>query len=144
MAPGMNAPLYSLEILRLAASLPEPRPLPRVDGEADKRSPVCGSVVRTAVQVEGGRLAAMSQQVSACAFGQASAALLAGSAAGKNAQELGTARGELADWLAGTRDDPGAIGSFVALEPARSKRARHAAILLPFDALIAAMAAARE
>ena len=43
LAPGMNAPLYTTEILRLAASLGEPRALEREDGRAELRSPTCGS-----------------------------------------------------------------------------------------------------
>ncbi|HEU0285149.1 MAG TPA: iron-sulfur cluster assembly scaffold protein, partial [Sphingomicrobium sp.] len=73
----MNAPLYTTEILRLAASLPAPRELERVDGSAEQRSPTCGSTVRLSVQVdEDGRVAALTQEVHACAFGQASASLL--------------------------------------------------------------------
>ena len=37
----MNAPLYTTEILRLAASLAEPRALAREDGRAELRSPTC-------------------------------------------------------------------------------------------------------
>ena len=68
----MNAPLYTVEILRLAASLPEPVELARADGSAEARSPTCGSVVRTEVSLaQDGRVEAVSQQVHACAFGQA-------------------------------------------------------------------------
>jgi len=60
----MNAPLYTTEILRLAASLKEPRPLDREDGRAELRSPTCGSRVTTAVRLdEQGRVAALSQTV---------------------------------------------------------------------------------
>ena len=45
----MNAPLYTTEILRLAASLPAPRELERVDGSAEERSPTCGSTIRLSV-----------------------------------------------------------------------------------------------
>ena len=43
----MNAPLYTTEILRLAASLGEPRELEREDGRAELRSPTCGSRIAT-------------------------------------------------------------------------------------------------
>ena len=45
----MNAPLYTTEILRLAASLKEPRQLQREDGRAEVRSPTCGSRIETVV-----------------------------------------------------------------------------------------------
>ena len=54
MAAVMNAPLYTIEILRLAGSLPDPVHLERVDGMAQLRSPTCGSTVRTEVQLEDG------------------------------------------------------------------------------------------
>jgi NifU-like protein involved in Fe-S cluster formation len=136
----MNAPLYTTEILRLAASLPEPRRLHRVDGEAEQRSPTCGSTVRLQVQLdEEGRLAAVSQQVHACAFGQASASLLAAGAKGRSTSEVELALDHLTAWLAGDRDGPGDWPGFQALAPARSRKSRHGAILLPFKALLAAM-----
>jgi NifU-like protein involved in Fe-S cluster formation len=136
----MNAPLYTTEILRLAASLPEPRRLDRVDGASEQRSPTCGSTLRLQVQLDDeGRVEAVSQQVHACAFGQASASLLAASAAGRSLEEVDEAAEELSGWLSGSREDPGRWPGLAALAPARSRRSRHGAILLPFKALLAAM-----
>ena len=136
----MNAPLYTTEILRLAASLPAPRELERVDGSAEQRSPTCGSTVRVSVQVdEGCRVTALSQEVHACAFGQASASLLEAAAPGRSLNDVAKAVEELESWLSGTSDDPGSWPGLVALAPARSRRSRHGAILLPFRALLAAM-----
>ena len=139
MAPVMNAPLYTIEILRLAGSLPDPRHLERVDGSAQLRSPTCGSTVRSEVQLDGeGRVAALSQQVRACAFGQASAALVAEHARGRSSGEIAEALAGLEAWLAGDRDEPGGWG-LEALAPARSRTSRHGAILLPLRALLAAI-----
>ena len=136
----MNAPLYTTEILRLAASLPAPRELDRVDGSAEQRSPTCGSTVRLSVQIdEAGRLAALTQEVHACAFGQASASLLEAAAPGRSSKDVAQAVEELDSWLSGARNDPGSWPGLVALAPARSRRSRHGAILLPFRALLAAM-----
>jgi NifU-like protein involved in Fe-S cluster formation len=139
----MNAPLYTTEILRLAASLPEPVALDRVDGSAEDRSPTCGSTVWVEVQLdEEGRVARVSQQVQACAFGQASASLLAASASGRSRDDVLQAVNDLSGWLEGTRDDPGQWGGLAALAPARTRRSRHGAILLPFRALASAMKSA--
>jgi NifU-like protein involved in Fe-S cluster formation len=136
----MNAPLYTTEILRLAASLPEPRELDRVDATSEQRSLTCGSTIRTAVKLdEDGHVEAVSQEVHACAFGQASASLLAASAAGRSRGEIAAAVTDLSAWLAGERSDPGNWRGLAALEPARSRRSRHGAILLPFRSLLAAM-----
>ena len=139
----MNAPLYTTEILRLAASLPAPRQLDRVDGVSEQRSPTCGSTLRLQVQLdEQGRIEALSQEVHACAFGQASASLLAASAQGRSSEQVTEALTELESWLSGGSDDPGSWPGLEALAPARSRRSRHGAILLPFRALAAAMTGA--
>ena len=52
-------------------------------------------------------MAALGQEVKACALGQASAALMGAHAIGRTAGELADARDALAAFLAGRRDDPG-------------------------------------
>ena len=140
----MTAPLYTTDILRLAASLGAQPSLDRIDGEADERAPTCGSRVRTQVELgEDGRVAAIAQDVRACAFGQASAALIARHAPGRTTQEVEAGLNAVAAWLSGARDDPGQWPGYDALAPARDRRARHPAILLPFRSLLAALKAAR-
>ena len=139
----MNAPLYTTEILRLAASLKEPRQLEREDGRAEVRSPTCGSRIRTAVQLdERGRVVAISQQVHACAFGQAASTLLERGAAQRGREDVAAGLAELGAWLEGAETVPQWPG-ISALAPARSSKSRHGAILLPFRALLAAMDARR-
>ena len=139
-----STPLYTSEILRLAAALQPPRDLERVDGRAELRAPTCGSTIATTAAFdENGRVTSLSQTVSACAFGQASAALLERGAVGRSGDEIRDALDALTNWLAGTRDDPGAWPGLSALAPARTKTGRHGAILLPFRALFAAMQAER-
>jgi NifU-like protein involved in Fe-S cluster formation len=140
----MNVPLYTTDILRLAASLAEPCELEAECGRAELRSPTCGSRVTVAVEVdEERRVKRISQQVHACAFGQASAALMEKSAIGRGHDEAAAAVLALSAWLAGEREDAGDWPGLIALEPARSRRSRHGAILLPFRALLAALETAR-
>ena len=139
----MNAPLYTTEILRLAASLNGPAALDREHGRAEVRSPTCGSTVVTTVQLNSeGRVEAVSQHVHACAFGQASAALLERGAADRDHEEVAAALAGLDAWLGGADAMPAWPG-IDALAPARSRKSRHAAILLPFRALLAAIESAR-
>lgn len=88
-----------------------------------------------------GRVEAVSQTVQACAFGQASAALLARGAVGRGRTEIDQALVALEQWLGGgdLADWPG----IEALSPARERIARRGAILLPFRALLAALDDAR-
>jgi len=139
----MNAPLYTTEILRLAASLSEPRALEREDGCAEVRSPTCGSRVRLTVQLdEDRRVDRLSMQVHACAFGQASAALVERHSRGRTHDEVSAAMLEISRWLADEHENAAAWPEISALAPARERKARHGAILLPFRALLAAMDAA--
>jgi NifU-like protein involved in Fe-S cluster formation len=141
----MNQPLYTVEILRLAASIPHLGPLDGAHGKAEVRSPTCGSTVTVEVKLDReGHVVALGQQVQACAFGQASAALMGAHAIGRRATEIEKAMAAFAGWLDGSRCDPGDWPGLEALAPARSRRARHGAMLLPFQALLAATKAASD
>lgn len=140
----MSTPLYTTEILRLAASLSEPRALEREDGRAELRSPTCGSRISLSVQLDDERrVERLSMQVHACAFGQASAALVERHSRGRTHDEVSEAMLALSRWLASTHDDEGAWPGIGVLSPARPRKGRHGAILLPFRALLAAIEAAR-
>jgi len=140
----MSSPLYTTEILRLAASLSEPHELEREDGRAELRSPTCGSTISLAVQLdEGRRIERLSMQVHACAFGQASAALVERHSRGRTHDEVSDALLTLSRWLAGDHEGEAMWPGMAALKPAQDRRARHGAILLPFRALLAAIESAR-
>jgi NifU-like protein involved in Fe-S cluster formation len=139
----MNAPLYTTDILRLAASLNGPCELEREDGRSELRSPTCGSRVTVCVQLdEARRVERLSVQVHACAFGQASAALLERHSRGRTHDQVSEAMIALSRWLADEQDAEGWPG-ISALAPARLRSSRHGAILLPFRALLAAIESAR-
>ena len=137
----MSEPLYTLDILRLAASIPGQCGFDEIDA-AEVRSPTCGSRVAMRVTLdEEGRVTAVEQAVEACAFGQASAALVGKSAVGVNYAEADEALARVDAWLNGDGDEP--WPGMAVLDPARSRRGRHGAILLPFRALVAAIEARR-
>src|SRR5690606_2988480 len=105
---------------------------------ASLRAPLCGSRILLDLDTdEAGRVRAIGLHVEACALGQASAALLARHAPGRSVDELRAARGAIAHWFAGEGTPPDWPG-FDLLAPARDYPARQGAILLPFDAAIAA------
>ena len=136
----MTEPLYTTEILRLAASLADPHVLDREDGRAELRSPTCGSRVTLTVQLdEDRRIERLSMQVHACAFGQASAALVERHSRGRTHDEVSEAMLGLSRWLCDERGEPTFWPGIAALAPARTRTARHGAILLPFRTLLAAM-----
>lgn len=139
----MATPLYTTQVLRLAASLSDPQLLEHEDGRAEVRSPTCGSRILVSVQLDQHRrVERLSMEVSACAFGQASAALVEHHSRGRTHQEISDAMLDLSHWLANDSEIPQLWPGIAALEPARSRKGRHGAILLPFRALLAAIEAA--
>ena len=139
----MAIKLYNRDILRLAASIPHQRRLDAPQASVEKRSLLCGSTIAVDIVLDaGGRVAAIGQEVRACALGQAAANLMAAHALGASAGELAEARDALADFLAGTRDDPGPWPGLKIFEVARPFAARHPSILLAFQAAAEAAEAA--
>jgi NifU-like protein involved in Fe-S cluster formation len=129
-------PPYTLDILRLAASLPISSELADANGVGEARSQTCGSTLRCSVRIEDGRVAALAQKVTACAYGQASAALVQGWAVGRSSVEVVAMKRRLARWLTAGGEVP---GEFAALAPVQGRHGRHGAVLLPFDALLRAL-----
>ena len=137
--------LYSKRILALAADIPHDRRLDDPQGTAMKRSPLCGSTVTVDLDVADGRIARFGQDVKACALGQASAAVLGSVAIGRTRDEIETARDALKAMLKSGGDAPGApFDGLEVLAPARDYKNRHASILLPYDAALAAFDDAAE
>lgn len=136
----MSGALYTREILRLAVSIPHQHRLDNPEGTAERRSRTCGSKVAADVRVtEKGELQDLGLEINACALGQASAAILGAQAVGRTAEEIGAVRDSLAAFLAGSNGTPGPWPNMDKLVPARDHKGRHAAILLPYDAVIAAL-----
>ena len=136
----MKEPPYTREILRLAASIPYLERFDDLEGATERRSPTCGSRMRVAVELDwAGRVRIFRQAVEACAYGQATAALVGGHAVGRSADEVRDALAELEAWLAGNGEVPTAWPGLDVLEPARARKGRHGAILLPFRTLLAAI-----
>ena len=135
----MTAPLYTREVLRLAASIPRVARFEELEGAVERRSPTCGSRMRVAVELDGeGRVIALRQAVEACAFGQASTALMSQHAPGRNRDEVRAAIAAIEQWLVGA-DHAEPWPGLSALDPARARKGRHGAILLPFRTLLAAI-----
>ena len=140
----MSAALYNAEILRLATEIPHQARLSSPHASTEKRSPVCGSRVIVDVEMApDGRVAALGQEVRACALGQASASLMARHAIGQTPAALSEARDALADFLAGRRADPGDWPGLEIFAPAIPHKARHASIRLAFEAAAEAAAQAQ-
>jgi NifU-like protein involved in Fe-S cluster formation len=141
----VHSALYSRDILRLASSIPHLGRLENPQASAEKSSSVCGSRVAVDLALDrDGRVAELGQEVKACALGQASASLMGAHAVGRTAAELEQARDSLAAFLAGRIERPGDWPGLEIFAEARRVPARHASILLPFDAAAQAAALAKS
>ena len=139
----MASALYSKDILRLATSIPHLGRLAEPQGTSERRSPVCGSRITVDVIVDAeGHILEIGQMVSACALGQASAAIMGQYAVGRTLKELNEARDALSAWLAGEGAMPEGWPCLEVFEPALTHTARHGAIRLPFEAVAEAATSA--
>lgn len=139
MTQRVAAKLYSAELLGLATGLARYPLTDDLPLRAEVRSRSCGSVIALGIAVgHGGLIAQVGMKVSACAIGQASAALLAQAATGANPGSLRLTAEGLAAWLAGDGTLPRWPGIEV-LAPARDHPGRHGALLLPWNAAVAAL-----
>jgi NifU-like protein involved in Fe-S cluster formation len=129
-----GAVLYTPEVLGLATSLaafPWDESLP-LRGEARSRS--CGSTIALGLETDAsGRIERIAVRSSACAIGQAAAAIFAAGARGRDAREIAAAGAGIAAWLAGEADLPDWPG-LEAIAAARDYPARHGAIRLAWQA----------
>lgn len=138
----MASTLYTRDILRLATAIPHLGRLPDADSSAERRSPVCGSRITVDVVLDkAGQVSSIGLDVHACALGQASASVMGQAVLGKSLTDIVAARDALSTYLGGAGDSPGDWPGLAVFAAARAYPARHPAILLPFEALAAAMEA---
>lgn len=132
--------LYSDRILELAANAPQPGRLAAPDASARKVSRVCGSMIEVDIAVKDGVISAYGQDISACALGQTSAAIVAEHIVGTPAAEFRTLRDAMHAMLKSGGPAPdGKWSDLRYLEPVRAFPARHMSTLLVFDAVVEAL-----
>lgn len=133
-----GAALYTTEILMLAAELAA---FPFEDDfpyRAEATSRVCGSRLTAGLAISDGEVERAGARVTACAVGQAAAAIFLSGVRGRSRDDLVENYAAIDRWLAGE----GALPNWPRLEilePARAYPARHPAILLPWKSAVAAL-----
>jgi NifU-like protein involved in Fe-S cluster formation len=132
--------LYSAKILTLVANIPRTGRLAAPDASSEKTSKLCGSKIIVDVSVTDGRVSDFAQDVSACALGQASAAILGANVIGADLSEIAFARDSLRAMLKTNGSPPaGRFSELAVLEPVKDYPARHASTLLAFEATVEAV-----
>jgi NifU-like protein involved in Fe-S cluster formation len=128
--------LYSEKILDLAGNAVQPGRLADADVSARKVSRICGSTIEVDLKVNEGIITAYGHEVSACALGQTSAAVVAREVVGTAVGDFLILRQQMHDMLKADGAPPeGKWADLRYLEPVRDYPNRHMSTLLVFDAI---------
>ncbi len=129
-------PLYRREILRLAADARGAGRLNLPDASGSAHNPACGDRVSVELKMESGRIVALAHQTQACILTQASAALLADTAAGQDRDGLARLASGIRGMLAG---GPAPAPGYGAFDGVAAHPGRHVCVLLPLEAALKAL-----
>lgn len=133
----MSDALYHDRIVALAKSRAGAGTLAAPTASARRDNPLCGDRVTMDVRLDaGGHMAELAHQVRGCALCQAAAVALTARAQGRPKADIDVLRAEIDGVLNGSASGE---GDFAAFAPVRPYRARHDCVLLPFEALRAAL-----
>ncbi len=128
--------LYSDKILEIAGNAPQPGRLAAPHASSRKVSRVCGSMIEVDIVVTDGVISAYGHDVSACALGQTSAAIVAREIVGTPVEAFLAVSQTMRDMLKADGEAPdGKWSDLKYLEAVREYPARHASTLLVFDAV---------
>lgn len=132
--------LYSDKILEIAGNAIQPPRLARPDASVRKVSRLCGSVIEVDIVVTDGVISGYGHAVSACALGEASAAIVAREIVGTSVAEFAAISRQMLDMLKTDGAPPeGRWVDLAYLAPVRDYPARHGSTMLVFDAVIDAI-----
>lgn len=142
----MTDDLYPRDMLRAAANAGRAGTLEGATGSATLDNPFCGDRVTLDIALDGaGRIADIRHRLKACVLCQASAAVLADHAVGRAPAELAeTGRTLLAGLKAAAEQPVPGQPAFDLFAPVTRYRSRIACVMLPFETLEKAVAAARD
>ncbi|MGO4705880.1 iron-sulfur cluster assembly scaffold protein [Microvirga sp. 2MCAF38] len=132
--------IYNRRLLELAANIPRLGRLADADASATKRSKLCGSIVTVDLKLHGDVVADFAHEVRACALGQASSSIMASKVIGSTVAELRAVQEQARRILKEDGRAPeGKWADLAVLEPLKDFTARHASILLTFEAVVDAI-----
>jgi NifU-like protein involved in Fe-S cluster formation len=132
--------LYSEKILEIAANQPIPGRLATPGATARRVSRVCGSTIEVDVSVQEGVITGYGHNISACALGQTSAAIVAINIVGSTSEEMRRVRNEMHAMLKANGAPPsGRWDDLRYLQPVKDYKPRHTSTLLVFDAVVDAL-----
>ena len=134
--------LYQAAIVGLARAANGKGRLDAPDDSATVDNPLCGDRITIDVRMDGARVAALGHQVRGCLFCEAAASAIGAHAVGATRDALAAASEAAKAMLKGSADAAPPWPEMGAFAPVRAHRSRHNCVLLPFEALTKALAAA--
>ena len=138
--PKHEAIPYPAAILALSDDRRAAGRLQNADGSATLDNPYCGDRVSIDVRVADGVVAEVAHRVRGCVLCEAAAAVVAAAAVGETAAAIAGTSEALESMLAADAPPPGgAWADLAAFVPVRPHKSRHDCVLLPFQALLAAI-----
>ena len=138
----MSDPLYSKEVLRLAAEAKGAGRLPAPHGTHTEHNPACADRSTVDLIIEDGRVAAMAHDTKACVLAQASASVLA-ALPGRTYDDLVALRAQVADMFEGRKPPAEPFARYAALSGVAKYPSRQKCVLLPIEAALKAFEASQ-
>jgi NifU-like protein involved in Fe-S cluster formation len=128
--------VYNAELIALSGQAALPHVLEEFDIAARSVSPICGSEVYVQLKLDGDRVKDFGFEVEACALTKTVVAVMRNAIIGKTREDVAKAGVEMEALLGGAGALPsGDWAKLRILEPVKDYKARHNAILLPFEAV---------
>lgn len=131
--------IYHHAIISLANAGTGHGTLATPDARARRDNPLCGDRVDMQVQLAGSRIAALAHDVKGCLLCRAAAAVIGRRAAGADLQDIEGVMAAVCDMLEQQSAPPAGWDELVAFMPVHGHRSRYRCVLLPFEALAAAL-----
>jgi nitrogen fixation NifU-like protein len=139
----MKADLYQEAIVAQAKQAARAGRLDKPDASITLDNPLCGDRVTIDVNLAGDRVADIAHRVRGCLLCEASASVVSANAIGQNADTVAAMRRDLCTSLEGSAATRPLWPGLEAFAPVADYKSRHACVLLPLEALIKAIDAAR-
>ncbi|MBU6297799.1 MAG: iron-sulfur cluster assembly scaffold protein [Alphaproteobacteria bacterium] len=137
----MSDPLYTKDILRLAAEATGAGRLPAPHGSYSAHNPACGDRSTIDLRIADGRIASMAHDTKACILAQASASILGATLPGHSYGDLVKLKAEVSDMFQTGRQPSAPFSPYLVLREAGQYANRRKCVLLPIDAALKAFEA---
>jgi len=137
----MSDPLYRKEVLRLAADAHGAGHLDAPHAAGTARNPACGDAVHVELGLDPvGRIVELAHDTKACVLTQASASILGRDLKDMTRDDVEALRARVAAMLRNDGDAPAPpFDAYAVFDGVAPHRNRHACVLLPIDAVLAAL-----